>query len=140
MSLLWSVRSETVQDREGNVHPLSVRPYNNLDCASSSACGPSGHFGIRAEIGLTDRELVDVWLLCDRSLWLFFAGGDDEDGNHSQQALESRRKRVLEEFLVKVKSAYRNGRILPGDEVHVKLGPDADVPAYGPDWRRALHE
>jgi hypothetical protein len=51
-----------------------------------------------------------------------------------------RRTQLLDDLAMKVKLAFRAGQLMPGDEIHVRLGPDVRVPAYGPEWRRALRE
>ena len=142
MSLLWPIRSDTINDEDGNPHPISARPYNNLtgDCQSGEPCGPVGHFGVRAEIGKTKQELINVWLRCDEPLWDYLTGEGAKDLPRERERAKARRNEVFEDFMARVKIAYRSGQLLPGDEVHVKLSPDGKVPSFGPEWRRTLRE
>ena len=143
MEQLWSERTDSAKDYNGADHRLKTAPYNNFDAdpGNPGIKGPFGAAGLHAFIeGGTGN--IDVWLLCSQAQWDYYSGEAEKAAGApvDDRELQARRSRVLEDLTVKVKLAYRAGQLTPGDEIHVRLGPDVRVPAYGPEWRRALRE
>ena len=143
MNPLWTERTDKVADRTGAELPLTVKPYDNLDAdpADTNLVGPWQAFGLCATVTHPAGK-INVWLICTQLQQEYFTGEGERADKVAvtEQELAGRRKQVMEDLLVKVKLAIRAGQLAPGDEIHVRLGPDVRVPPYGPDWRRALRE
>ena len=157
MEMVWQQCSDSVADKSGAMHRILISPYNGLDAdatyrgdtppASQAApdagtpTEPLNCFGLKAEIE-DKRGNINAWLLCSKHQWGYFVaeGEAAEQKAPKAETLQARRSRVLQDFVVKAKLAFRAGQILPGDEIQVRLAPDASVPPYGLEWRRALRE
>ncbi|MBN2537832.1 hypothetical protein JXB37_06105 [candidate division WOR-3 bacterium] len=136
----WTPRVDSVTDRQGKTHRLTISRYDNLDPPADDARpGPWDAFGLRARIEHPAGD-INVWLACTLAQRDYFAGetGNGETTLLDVKEAEARSNAVREDFTIKVKLAFRSGQLLPGDEIHVRLDPELRVPPYGEHWRRAL--
>lgn len=143
MGHLWTERIDIAKDHNGADHRLRIIPYDSreTDPADPAVKGPFGAVGLHAAIEHTGGG-VDVWLLISQTQYEYFSGEAEQAAGAAADSdtLQTRRNQLLEDLAMKVKLTFRAGQLMPGDEIHVRLGPDVRVPAYGPEWRRALRE
>ncbi len=142
MEQLWTERIDNAKDHNGADHRLKITHYDNREADPAGPIrGPFGASGLHAAIEHASGA-IDVWLLCSQTQYEYFSGeAEQAAGTPPDRAiLQTRRNQLLEDLAMKVKLAFRASQLMPGDEIHVRLGPDIRVPAYGPEWRRALRE
>ncbi len=143
MGYLWTERIDIAKGRNGADHRLRITPYDNreADPADPTVKGPFGAVGLHAAIEHAGGG-VDVWLVLSQTQYDYFSGESEQAASTAvdNATLQTRRNQLLEDLAMKVKLSFRAGQLMPGDEIHVRLGPDVRVPVYGPEWRRALRE
>ncbi len=141
MELLWEGRRDLVTGPDGARHRVTVASYNyrDLEPTEVPTGGPPRCFGLKAEIEHA-HGAIRIWLLCNDRQWHYF-GGDRDPGaplGDDLWDLDKKRKRLLEDFVTKVEKTFREGHLLPGDEIQIRLGAEIVVPEYGAEWRRSL--
>ncbi len=143
MKQLWDEMIDSAKDRNGVQHRLKIASFDNTeaDPADPNLKGPFGIAGLRASVEHAGGS-IDVWLSCSQTQQDYFSGEAEQAAGTpaDDRTLQMRRTQLLDDLAMKVKLAFRAGQLMPGDEIHVRLGPDVRVPAYGPEWRRALRE